>query len=185
MRRNKTYQMTICALLISMALVLSYMERLIPLQLLIPLPGIKLGLANIVTVIALYCYGEKYAFTILILRCFLGAIFGGGISGLAFSTTGGLFAMLIMSVTRRMGYFSVYGVSVFGAAAHNVGQICVAVVLMDSVYVAGYLPYLLAVSIVTGMSTGAACAGVFRSLGKTLREECMETSAFTEDKRTL
>lgn len=164
MRRSKTYQMTICALLISMALVLSYMERFMPLQLLIPLPGIKLGLANIVTVIALYYFGETQAFTILILRCFLGSVFGGGISGLAFSMTGGLLAMLTMSLTRRMGYFSVYGVSVFGAAAHHVGQICVAVVLMNSVYVAGYLPYLLAVSIVTGMATGAACAGVFRAL---------------------
>lgn len=164
MRRSKTYQMTLCALLISMALVLSYMERFVPLQLLIPLPGIKLGLANIVTVIALYCFGKKQAFTILILRCFLGSVFGGGIFGMAFSMTGGLLAMLTMSITRRIGCFSVYGVSVFGAAAHNIGQICVAVVLMDSVYVTGYLPYLLAVSIATGMSTGAASAGVFRIL---------------------
>lgn len=164
MRRSKTYQMTLCALLISMALVLSYTERFMPLQLLIPLPGIKLGLANIVTVVALYYFGEKQALMILILRCFLGAVFGGGISGLAFSMTGGLLAMLTMSMTRRMGCFSVYGVSVFGAAAHNIGQICVAVVLMNSVYVIGYLPYLLAVSIVTGMATGAASAGVFRAL---------------------
>lgn len=164
MRRNKTYQLTICALLISMALVLSYMERFMPLQLLIPLPGIKLGLANIVTVIALYYFGESHAFTILILRCFLGAVFGGGISGLAFSMTGGLLAMVTMSIVKRLGIFSVYGVSVLGAAAHNVGQICVAVILMNSVYVAGYLPYLLMVSIVTGLETGAACSGVFRAL---------------------
>lgn len=164
MRRNKTYQLTICALLISMALVLSYMERFMPLQLLIPLPGIKLGLANIVTVIALYYFGESHAFTILILRCFLGAVFGGGISGLAFSMTGGLLAMVTMSIVKRLGIFSVYGVSVLGAAAHNVGQICVAVILMNSVYVAGYLPYLLMVSIVTGLATGAACSGVFRAL---------------------
>ena len=83
MRRSKTSQLTICALLISMALVLSYMERFIPLQMLIPLPGIKLGLANIVTVMALYFFGEKHAFTILILRCVLGSVFGGGISGQA------------------------------------------------------------------------------------------------------
>ena len=102
MRRSKTSQLTICALLISMALVLSYMERFIPLQMLIPLPGIKLGLANIVTVMALYFFGEKHAFTILILRCVLGSVFGGGISGLAFSLTGGLFAMTTMSIVLRL-----------------------------------------------------------------------------------
>ena len=164
MRRTKTSQLTICALLISMALVLSYMERFIPLQMLIPLPGIKLGLANIVTVMALYFFGEKHAFTILVLRCFLGSVFGGGISGLAFSMTGGLLAMTTMSLVRRIGIFSVYGVSVLGAAAHNIGQIIVAVLLMNSIYVAGYLPYLLGVSIFTGLATGAACAGVFRAL---------------------
>lgn len=164
MRRSKTNQLTLCALLIAVALVLSYMERFIPLQMLIPLPGIKLGLANIVTVMALYFFGEKQAFVILILRCILGSVFGGGISGLAFSLTGGLLAMTTMSLSKRLGIFSVYGVSILGAAAHNIGQICVAVFLMHSVYVAGYLPYLLAVSVFTGMATGGACAGVFRAL---------------------
>ena len=164
MRRGKTNQLTLCALLIAVALVLSYMERFFPLQLLIPLPGIKLGLANIVTVMALYFFGEKHAFTILVLRCVLGSVFGGGISGLAFSLTGGLLAMTTMSISRRLGIFSVYGVSVLGAAAHNIGQISVAMFLMGSVYVVGYLPYLLAVSVFTGLATGAACAGVFRAL---------------------
>lgn len=164
MRKSKTGQLTLCALLIAVALVLSYMERFFPLQMLIPLPGIKLGLANIVTVMALYFFGEKQAFTILVLRCVLGSVFGGGISGLAFSLTGGLLAMTMMSVSRRLGIFSVYGVSILGAAAHNIGQICVAVFLMGSVYVAGYLPYLLVVSVFTGMATGGACAGVFRAL---------------------
>ena len=164
MRRSKTNQLTLCALLIAVALVLSYMERFIPLQMLIPLPGIKLGLANIVTVMALYFFGEKQAFIILILRCILGSVFGGGISGLAFSLTGGLLAMTMMSISRRLGFFSVYGVSILGAAAHNIGQICVAVVLMSSVYVVGYLPYLLAVSVFTGLATGGACAGVFKAL---------------------
>ena len=109
-------------------------------------------------------FEEKYAFAILILRCLLGSMFGGGISGLAFSLTGGLFAMTIMSISRRLRIFSVYGVSILGAAAHNVGQVCVAVFLMNSVYVIGYLPYLLIVSLFTGMATGAACAGTLRAL---------------------
>lgn len=157
-------KMTLCAVLISLALTLSYMERFFPLQMLIPLPGIKLGLANIVTVMALFFLGEKSAFTILILRCFLGAVFGGGLSGLAFSMTGGLAAMSVMAAVKKIPFLSVYGVSVLGAAAHHVGQIAVAVVLMGSPYVIGYLPYLLVVSVFTGLATGTACAHTFRAL---------------------
>lgn len=164
MVRSKTNQLTLCALLIAVALVLSYMERFLPLQMFIPLPGVKLGLANIVTMTALYFFGEKHAFTILVLRCILGSVFGGGISGLAFSLTGGLLSMIVMSISRRFGVFSVYGISILGAAAHHTGQICVAVFLMGSVYVAGYLPYLLMVSVFTGIATGGACAGIFKAL---------------------
>ena len=164
MNKSKTNQLTLCAILISMALVLSYVERFLPLQMLIPLPGIKLGLANIVTLMALFFLGEKYAFTILILRCILGAVFGGGISALLFSLTGGLLAMSIMSLSKRNKRISVYGVSILGAAAHNVGQILAAMVLMSSVYVIGYLPYLLGVSVLTGMATGSICAKVFSIL---------------------
>lgn len=164
MKKSNVKQMTLCAILISMALVLSYIERFIPLQMLVPLPGIKLGLANVVTLMALFFLGTKSAFAILILRCILGAVFGGGISGLAFSLTGGLLAMTIMCIFKHCKGISVYGVSVLGAAAHNIGQILVAVFLMNSVYVAGYLPYLLLVSVFTGMATGSVCAGVFRIL---------------------
>ena len=164
MKKSNVKQMTLCAILISMALVLSYIERFIPLQMLVPLPGIKLGLANVVTLMALFFLGTKNAFTILILRCILGAVFGGGISGLAFSLTGGLFAMTVMCIFKHCKGISIYGVSVLGAAAHNIGQILVAVIFMGSVYVIGYLPYLLVVSVFTGMATGSLCSGVFRIL---------------------
>ncbi len=164
MKRNKVNQMTLCAILVSMALVLSYVEHFIPLQMFIPLPGVKLGLANIVTLMALFFLGTKSAFVILILRCILGSVFGGGISGLAFSMVGGVFAMTTMCIFKHCGGISVYGVSMLGAAAHNIGQILVAVFLMGSGYVIGYLPYLLVVSVFTGTATGSVCAGVFRIL---------------------
>lgn len=156
--------MTLCALLISAALVLSYFERFLPLQLLIPLPGMKLGLANVVSLMALFFWGWKEAFVILILRCTLGAFFGGSISGLLFSLAGGILSMTVMGLCSRYSGWSVYGISVMGAAAHNVGQIGMAVLWMRSVSVVGYLPYLLIVSIFTGLGTGATCAGVFRIL---------------------
>ena len=164
MEKNKVNQMTLCAILVSMALVLSYIEHFIPLQMVIPLPGIKLGLANIVTLMALFFLGTKSAFTILILRCILGSVFGGGISGLAFSVVGGVLAMTVMCIFKNCQKISIYGVSMLGAAAHNIGQIMVAVFLMGSVYVIGYLPYLLFVSVFTGLATGSICAGVFRIL---------------------
>ena len=161
---GKAKQIAQGAILVALALALSYTERFIPLQLVIPLPGVKLGLANIVTLLALYRMGGKSAFSILILRCILGAVFGGGITGLLFSLTGGLLAMSVMALCRKTPCFSVYGVSILGAAAHNIGQILAAMVLMHSVYVAAYLPYLLLVALLTGTATGAACAGVLRAL---------------------
>lgn len=159
--------MALCAVLIALALALSYLERFIPLQLVVPLPGIKLGLANIVTLIALYLLGTKCAFAILIPRCILGAVFGGGITGLLFSLTGGVLAMGVMALCRKMKLFSVYGVSILGAAAHNIGQIFVAMLVLSSVYVASYLPYLLLVAVATGFATGTASAGVLGILEKT------------------
>ena len=160
---QKTKRLTLCALLIALALALSYTERFIPLQMVVPLPGVKLGLANIVTLIALYVMGSKYAFAILIPRCIFGAVFGGGITGLLFSMTGGILAMLTMILARKLPIFSVYGVSILGAAAHNVGQILAAMVLMHSVYIGAYLPYLLGVALFTGFATGAAGAGILRA----------------------
>lgn len=161
---SKAKQISLCAVMIALALALSYTERFIPLQLIVPLPGVKLGLANIVTLIALYLLKTRHAFMILTARCILGSLFGGGITGLMFSLLGGLLAMSIMAFARRFKLFSIYGVSILGAAAHNVGQILAAMVLMQSVYVAAYLPYLLAVAVFTGLFTGSACAGVLRIL---------------------
>lgn len=164
---TRTKKLALCAVLVALALALSYLERFIPLQLIIPLPGIKLGLANTVTLIALYLLGAKCAFAVLIPRCILGAAFGGGITGLLFSLAGGLLAMAVMALCRKSRLFSVYGVSILGAAAHNVGQIAVAMGVLGSGYVAAYLPYLLLVAIVTGFATGTASAGVLGILKKT------------------
>ena len=161
---SKTKRLALCAVLIALAMALSYTERFIPLQMIIPLPGVKLGLANIVTLMALYLLGPKYAFAILIPRCIFGAVFGGGITGLLFSLTGGVLAMAVMVLARKIPIFSVYGVSIFGAAAHNIGQILAAMVLMNSVYIGAYLPYLLIVALFTGFATGAAVAGVLRAM---------------------
>lgn len=162
----RTRKLTLCAVLISLALVLSYMERFFPLQMLVPMPGVKLGLANIVSLAALYLLGGRSAYIILALRCILGSAFGGGFTSLMFSLTGGTLAMLVMALSRRLPFLSIYGVSILGAAAHNIGQICAAMVLMHSVYIGAYLPYLLAVGLFTGFATGAAGAGILKVLSR-------------------
>lgn len=160
---KKTKVITQSAVLIALALALSYTERFIPLQLVIPLPGVKLGLANIVTLVSLYLLGWKRTLPIVVIRCFLGALFG-SLTGLAFSLTGGLIALAVMAACKKIPVFSIYGVSILGAAAHNIGQILAAMGLMASVYVGAYLPYLLLIAICTGLATGAACSGVLRTL---------------------
>lgn len=161
---NKTQRLARAALLTALALGLSWMERFIPLQLLVPLPGIKLGLANLVTLFALYFLGGRMALAILCVRCLLGSLFGGGVTAFCFSITGGLLALAVMALARRLPLLSVYGVSILGAAAHHVGQILVAVALLRSGYVVAYLPFLLLVAIATGFLTGAISSALFRAM---------------------
>ena len=165
---SKTKRLTFCAVMLSLALVLSYVERFLPLQPLIPLPGIKLGLANIVMLVVLYCTDAKTAFAVLIPRCVLGAVFGGSVTSLLFSLCGGTLALALMSLVRRSSALSVYGVSILGAAAHNVGQIAAAMLLMHSVYVAAYLPFLLIAALFTGFLTATVCNGVLRVITQRL-----------------
>lgn len=165
-----TKKIALSALLIALALGLSYTERFIPLQMVIPLPGIKLGLANIVTLVALSLLGWKDTLWIVLIRCFMGAVFGGGISGLLFSLTGGLLSLCVMTWARKAPILSIYGVSILGAAVHNVGQICAAMVLMQTVYIGAYLPYLMIVAIFTGFATATAAAGVLKILPNTLKK---------------
>ena len=161
--RWTTKNIALCAVLAALALGLSTLEGLFPVSLLIPLPGVKLGLANIVTVFALYRLGARAALAILVTRCLLGGLFAGNLSAMLFSLLGGVTAMLVMILLQRLPRLSVYGVSLGGAAAHNVGQMAAAVITLGSTMVLGYLPFLLAVSLVTGTLTGFVTALLLRA----------------------
>jgi heptaprenyl diphosphate synthase len=162
-----TKQLTLCAVLTALALALSYVENMIPLGLLIPLPGIKLGLANIVTVFALYALGPGQALLILLARCTLGAVFAGNLNALLFSLMGGLSAMLVMIALSRLKRLSIYGVSMGGAAAHNCGQVAAAVLTLGNLAPLGYLPLLLGISLFTGTLTGLIAGLLFRAMEHT------------------
>lgn len=160
----KAKDITLSALLIALALALSYFERFIPLNLVVPVPGVKLGLANLVTLFALYRMRPGQAAAILSLRCVLGALFGGGITALAFSLTGGLLALGAMLLGRRAPFLSIYGVSVLGAAGHAVGQILAAMAVLGSGYVLAYLPFLLLTGLVCGLLTATIAARLLRAI---------------------
>lgn len=162
-----TRQLTLCGVLTTLALALSVAENQIPLTMAIPIPGIKLGLANIVTVFALYALGPAQAILILLARCTLGALFAGNMNALLFSLMGGLAAMGMMILLSRLRALSVYGVSIGGAAAHNCGQISAAVLTLGNTAPLYYLPILLGVSLFTGAFTGLVAACLFRALDRT------------------
>ena len=162
-----TKQLTLCAVLTAMALALSYLENFFPLSLAIPVPGIKLGLANIVTVFALYALGPAQAMLIVVGRCLLGAVFAGNMNALIFSLMGGVTAMLVMILLSCWKRLSVYGVSIGGAAAHNCGQVAAAILTLGNTAPLYYLPILLGVSLFTGALTGLIAACLFRALAHT------------------
>ena len=155
-----TRQLALCAVLTALALGLSTLENLFPVTLVIPLPGVKLGLANIVTVFALYQLGPLPALCILAARCLLGSLFTGNASALL----GGTLAMLVMLALSRLPGLSVYGVSIGGAAGHNIGQMAAALITLGNTAVLGYLPFLLAVSLFTGALTGFVSALLLRAI---------------------
>lgn len=159
-----TRQLALCAVLTALALGLSTLENLFPVTLVIPLPGVKLGLANIVTVFALYQLGPLPALCILAARCLLGSLFAGNASALLFSLLGGTLAMLVMLALSRLPGLSVYGVSIGGAAGHNIGQMAAALITLGNTAVLGYLPFLLAVSLFTGALTGFVSALLLRAI---------------------
>lgn len=155
--KNKVLRIIVInGLLIAMALILSYVERLFPLALIVPVPGIKLGLANLVTLVALFFLNLQSAFIIVVLRCIISSMLFGNLYSFLFSISGGLISMFIMSFVKKYEgkQVSVFGVSISGAAAHNIGQIIVAAAVLQSSAVFPYLSMLLFSSIVTGFVNG-------------------------------
>ena len=148
MDRNDTSRvLTSLSLLLALAMILSYLESLVPP--ILALPGIKLGLANAVSLFALYRLGARYAIPISLLRVFLSALLFGSIMSLAFSLAGALLSLLAMILLRAMTPLSPTVVSVVGAVCHNIGQIAVAALLLST-----SLIYYLGILIISGVISG-------------------------------
>ncbi|MGL4774427.1 MAG: Gx transporter family protein [Clostridium sp.] len=152
---NKTRKTVYIGLLVAQALVLHIFESMIPLPFVTP--GAKLGLANLVTVLALYTLeSKKEAFLVLFLRLSLGAIFGGSLSSFMYSAAGGILSFTFMVLVKEVfkEKVSIIGVSTTGAIFHNIGQILVSAAIVQNIAVTLYLPVLSIVGLVTGIFIG-------------------------------
>ncbi len=167
-KRPMTKRLAVCGLLTALAIVLSLAERLFPLEAVIPVPGIKLGLAQVVTLFALYSLSTKEAAAILLCRTALSALLMGSVTAFLFSLFGGFLALFVMKLLlpSEGKCCTIPGISVAGAAAHNTGQIAAAVIWMKTTAVAAYLPLLLAASIPLGLVTGFTASAVLNHLKK-------------------
>ena len=130
MSKNKMTAM--CGVFIALALVLSYLESLVPLN--FAVPGVKLGLANLVTIVALYMLGLKPAILISIGRIILSGILFGNVTVIIYSLAGAGLSIVVMCIVKKIKIFSVTGISICGAIAHNIGQIVVAAFVMENAY---------------------------------------------------
>ncbi len=163
---KNTRKMVVLSMLVSIALALSVVDSKI---LVFPaLPGIKIGLASIITIIILRFFGWKEALLVSIVRCLLAWFFHGSVVALILSLSGGIASTALMAVLFR-GFpdrFSMTGISISGAVSHNVGQVLAASVIIQTPYIFSYLPYFLIVGAVSGYCIGFLSKRVCSVIGK-------------------
>ena len=166
---TKTRKMVLLSILISQALALHVIESAIPLP--IPVPGVKLGLANIITLFVIIVFGYKETIIVVLLRTFLGSFFGGGLSGFLYSIAGGLLRATIMAFMyiRHKNIFSIVTISTVGAIFHNIGQLAVASLVVSNAYLFYYLPVILISGVITGVMIGLTVQFTINPLKRILK----------------
>ena len=146
----------------TLALIFSDVETLIPIQ--FGIPGVKLGLANLIIVIALYRMKLSEAYLLSIVRVLLAGFIFGNYFSIIYSLAGGLLSLTVMALLRKKGGFSVIGVSIAGGVFHNIGQLIIASVIVETFSVMYYVPVLLIAGLVTGLLIGIASDGMLKRL---------------------
>lgn len=155
-------------MLVALAFVLSYIETLIPINL--GIPGAKLGLANLVVMVALYTLGTKEAFALSMVRILLTGLTFSSMAAMLYSFAGGILSFVVMALVKKTKLFSATGVSVLGGIAHNAGQIFVAMWVLDTATLIYYLPVLTITGIVSGTVIGLLAVLVIRRVSGIARE---------------
>lgn len=148
----------------ALAMIFSYVESLIPFQ--IGIPGVKLGLANLIVVIALYKMGIKEAFFVSVIRIVLSGFLFANLFSIIYSLAGGIFSLAVMAFLKSRRSFSVFGISMAGGVAHNIGQIVVAMLVVETFSVAYYIPVLLVAGLATGFVIGIVANAMLKRLNR-------------------
>lgn len=151
MNSKKGKNIALFGIMVALAFTFSYFESLIPFN--FGIPGVKLGLANLVVVVALYIMKPSEAFFIAIIRIFLAALTFGNMYSLAYSLCGGILSFIVMLAFKKTK-LSIVGVSMLGGICHNIGQIIVAAIIMETIRITYYLPVLLVAGLLTGLLLG-------------------------------
>lgn len=153
------------SMLTAVAIILNIIESIIPF---FYIPGIKIGLANIIIVAVLYLYGTKEAFYVSILRVIVVGILRTGLfsTTFLFSLSGAIFSLTIMAIIKKTNIFSIIGVSIIGSIFHSIGQILMAFVILKNSSVYTYLPIMLIISIITGIFIGFISKEVVKLIEK-------------------
>ena len=167
MRKNalRTKKITFLALFASLALLLSYVEMLLP-PILTAVPGIKMGLPNIIIIIILYRFGIKDATVVSLIRLMIVTILFGNITMFWYSLAGAVLSLAVMGILKKLDFLSTIGVSVAGAIMHNVGQIIVAILLMHTTEIGYYLIVLSITGTIAGIFIGLCGALLHKRLEK-------------------
>lgn len=165
MKKEKITRMAVLGLLTTMALILSYVESLLP-PIWAAVPGIKIGLPNIIIILLLYKSGYKAAATVSFIRVFLVALLFGSMMTFAYSLAGAVLSLTLMALCKRFNVFSPVGVSIVGGVTHNLGQILVAIALFNTVQLGYYMIVLAVTGTVAGVFIGLAGSLLLRRLGK-------------------
>ena len=160
----KTKKIAYLGLLVALAFIFSYIETLIPIN--IGVPGAKLGLANLVIIVALYTIGEKNAFLLSMVRIVLVGFTFANLASMLYSLAGGILSFLAMCIAKRSGKLSTTGVSVVGGVFHNVGQILMAIWVVKTASLAYYLPVLIIAGLASGVAIGILGAMVTKRVKK-------------------
>ena len=148
--------------LTALALIFSYIETLIPIQ--FGVPGIKLGLANLIIVIVLYKTDWREALLLSVVRIILAGFIFGNLFSIVYSLAGGVLSLTVMVLLKRTDRFSVAGISMAGGVCHNIGQLVVAMIAVETYQVGYYLPVLLVAGLTTGAVIGAAAGEVLKRI---------------------
>lgn len=168
-RSTNVRKMCYLALFCAIAIILSYIETLIPFQ--FGIPGAKIGLANITTIIILFCFGFKEAFIVMLLRVFIvGATFT-NLYMMLYSLAGGIISLAMMALFYKTHLFSNYIVSIIGGIFHNVGQLLVAMFFFNTTTFLYYLPYLLLIGSLSGAVIGIVAQIIYTKIGKYIKQQ--------------